>query len=115
MSDSSWGWDCRTSTSTEGWRGPPSSTARISARRGRDRPGAGGSRREPGCSGDYAAGPCWSIQSRKARVNLPLLVQLGVDAAGLLELVFEDDDAACCVEAGAVVDQGRTRIAKRSW
>jgi hypothetical protein len=32
-------------------------------------------------------------------------VQFGVDGVGFGELVFEDDDAARCVECGAVIDE----------
>ena len=33
------------------------------------------------------------------------VLEFGVDASGLGELVFEDDDAACGIERGALVDQ----------
>jgi hypothetical protein len=32
-------------------------------------------------------------------------VELGIDGVGISELVFEDDDAACRIERGAMVDQ----------
>ncbi len=56
-----------------------------------------GVRSSGGVSADCRGGP--------VRLGAAGVLEFGVDASGLGELVFEDDDAARGIECGALVDQ----------
>jgi hypothetical protein len=57
----------------------------------------------------------WSWRVCVACRGSVVLVRLGVEAPGFVELVFQDDDATGCVQGGALVEQFPDSSGQSHW